>query len=429
MTERNYSKNPANIIPKRRVIPSEVKSAIRKLAEQPTDGDPVVGAFYQAVEAKVNTVERYGEEYRVGTGDRFVETLMEVVEDRLSRSSADFIAKFLFQAYQYTFWYLHDYQANLETPQLFTSEPFYNKFNTQRQWEWQLDEDFSVSRRSGRLSNFRRIWMETMKTDTIPTTIAQRYAGVKAVLAQRFGNQPMVVADIGCGTNIGLKMLETHTPFEPIEDHTGGIVNMLLDQRLDIDKGIGIDIQDFTQSHARLLAKACRYTPSEFWRISIDMAQEEFINSRSNKAKIEFRQGDFLVDGALLPEKADAIILSTILYQLKGQEERLQFIEKALSHLNDKGILIIQDFAKKVPFSDTNPFGLEFGQYWNRYVTYVMYKTRFPVNKVGMVENIIGPLELLIWSGGRCREVKEGADFNRYFETDYSNSESAAFAH
>ncbi|MBI1862806.1 class I SAM-dependent methyltransferase [Candidatus Microgenomates bacterium] len=282
------------------------------------------------------------------------------------------------------------------------SEPGYPEgFESSERWETALDRMLKDEEERKSLTEI------LLHKDTI-TTIYERYAGTKIALNLIFQNgMPLRVADLGCGANYGLKGLAVD---EPLSGVSGGELQPLIDKRVPIEFGIGVDLADMYDREVIQWRNECR-RPGELTHEAMSKTAE-FENRISHaEDKIRFMQGDLLDLNLAVPTpvRSDgqtgyhAVVLSTMCYQM-SPEDQVSILDRARTLLIDGGIVIIQDFAKSVPKSLKCPMGLEFLDDWgiDSYRTFVLKK------------NDGEPKELLIFDSGRCKNVRRGKDFDTF---------------
>ncbi len=247
------------------------------------------------------------------------------------------------------------------------------------------------------VKQIRKILLQNSTT----TTIYQRYAGVYAICAYLFGERAFVACDLGCGGNYGLRGIELFEKFNPIDDYTtNGLVTNMLNQKLNLQKGISMDVENPDQKKVREWRLACSFYPNELANYS---SVVEFEARIKKSKKVDFVQANLLIDKNLPKRCSDVVILSTILYQHTLAEQR-QILKKATAMLKNNGILIVQDFASK---SLSNPKHLDFSETW--FGQQYSYRTFI----YGELTNRFF-WEVLKWNNGRCQMVKEGDDFRKF---------------
>lgn len=246
------------------------------------------------------------------------------------------------------------------------------------------------------------------------TTIYQRYASLYAIVTHFYGDIGVTVADLGCGGNYGLRGIELGEPFQDITDRTPGrYVSSLLNRQIHLAEGFAIDKEADTEEN-KAWRLACSVYPQELDQLP---SIREFEDRIRRSKRVRFIQND-LLNYKHLPENTyDAVILSTILYQLRPEEQAI-LLEKAWRMLTENGTLIVQDFATKDP---KDPRQLNFGVSW--FTEAFAYRT-FVAGK-----NAKSFREALRWNNGRCKIVEPGDDFDDIFQTNQTNSARATLAH
>lgn len=267
-------------------------------------------------------------------------------------------------------------------------------FTTPQQWETELSRVLTDE-------STRQMWENLLVTKSTTTTVYQRSAGPKALITHLYDGEAVSVADLGCGGNYALRGMELGEPFKQIADETPNqAITRLLSQPVNLSKGLAIDKEPPDDIAVRDWRLACRY-PKELHEISNIIAFEDRLRGSS---RVQFLQAD-LVSYQWLPKRVvNAAILSTILYQLKP-DEQMKLLSQAKRLLKQNGILIVQDFAAKDPKSPTT---LRFDESWSG--QQFGYRTFLACNETDWVFQ-----EALQWMGGRCNAVKAGEDFGKIF--------------
>lgn len=345
--------------------------AIEILAEQakaPPGNDPAIGSFNAAV------VEMTSDNPQVR---KFLE---DVYRDRKS-STASHFANLLFRATQFT--------------KLFQDQDESYRAYTQPS-EWKKDLQELLTTRSDEIR-------ELLLTKDTVTTKYQRYAGPKALIGALWGQDPVKVADLGCGANYGLKGIELAEPFEYIEDQTpGNHFTKLVRIPINLEQGLAIDKQDPQNPESQAWNIACSYYPQELDQVGSTRELEQRLKSSRN---VSFLKADLTSAQTLnlVPQSVfHATIVSTMLYQHPRAYQNT-IIEAAKQATRQDGAIIIQDFAKKDP---KNPQQLKFEEPWFNdfgYRTFLMRKDNPQ------------PLEILQWSDGRNTTVRPGEDYLKIF--------------
>lgn len=292
---------------------------------------------------------------------------------------------------------------------------------TPEQWETELSQVLTDQ-------SSRKMLEDLLVTKSTTTTVYQRFAGPKALITHLYDGMAVSVADLGCGGNYALRGMELREPFKEIVDETPcQVITQLLSQPVNLEKGLAIDKENPDDAEVRNWRLACRY-PRELNEIPGIVAFEDRLRRESQK--VQFLQAD-LVSFTWLPEGVvDVALLSTILYQLKP-DEQVTLLKQARSLLKPGGILIVQDFAAKDPESSTT---LRFDESWSG--SQFGYRTLLACKETDWTFR-----EALQWMGGRCTTTKAGEDFNEIFTNippyprirqmpdPYSRAFSAAWAH
>ncbi|MBI2019089.1 hypothetical protein HYS95_00280 [Candidatus Daviesbacteria bacterium] len=248
----------------------------------------------------------------------------------------------------------------------------------------------------------RQTWENLLVNKSTTTTVYQRSAGPYALIAYLYDGVPVSIADLGCGGNYTLRGMELRESFKAITDETPNqIVTRLISQRVNLRRGLGIDKENPDDREVRDWRLACRY-PEELREIPEIVRFEERL--REGSRRVQFLQAD-LVSFDWLPRRiVDVVILSTILYQLKP-EEQVILLTRAKSLLKPDGILAVQDFAAKDPQSPTT---LRFDETWSGLK--FGYRTFLSCRETDWTCQ-----EALQWMGGRCNVVRAGEDFDEIF--------------
>ena len=235
------------------------------------------------------------------------------------------------------------------------------------------------------------------------TTVYQRYTGPKAILSALWPRKKLTVLDLGCGGNHGLPGLMGGEVFLPVVDHSlGEVVSKWLNRGIKFRLGISVDKHD---PYDKLMANwrvACSFYPSELSEMKEFLQFEKRVRHLGEKI---FYRGDIMKLDKVLPQDIffDAIVLSTVLYQMNARE-RARTVKQARNKLLPGGVLVVQDFTQKIGGGKK----LEFNGSWFKdgfaYRTYVAADwTRWRW------------WEVLAWYNGRCKQVREGEDFDKFF--------------
>lgn len=291
----------------------------------------------------------------------------------------------------------------------------YAHFSETSQWREELDR---IATTQPMIDEFS----EGLRRRSTATTIYQRYAGPHVTIAHFYDGHPVLVADLGCGGNYGLRGIELQEPFQQIIDSTPySTVSTLLNQRINLEKGLAIDKEEPDDPQVREWRFACSLYPQELSQLP---EMREFEERIRGSQRVQFLKADLLTLDLdwFLSHGLDVVILSTILYQLQ-RPEQLTLIDKAKRLIKPGGMLVVQDFARK---DSSNPFLLDFSNSWfdNKF----SYRTFLATSK----NNNWQFLETLQWNNGRCISVKPGEDFDEVFRDPgryQLKTASAAFAH
>lgn len=259
---------------------------------------------------------------------------------------------------------------------------------------------------------------DILETKETTTTIYQRYAGVKMTLNALFPDKQVAVADFGCGANYGLMGLRGNIPFKDVVMESNGHpqndviygqaqVKQLLDTPVNLKEGFAVDKNDPAGEENRKWRTACSFYPKELTPENLkELNDLEDTIEGLDKEGMKFLHGDLLhletnhADGTLPEGHFDAVVMSTILYQM-NEEQQKHMIETAKATLNENGVIIMQDFGKKDP---ENPIGLHVQGLSSEpfsYRTFVMGKEDTEWK------------EFMKFYNGRCRSAQMGEDFNQ----------------
>lgn len=345
-------------------------SELIEQSKYPPGGDPVLGSFYKAMAEMI--VEH----------PDFADLIEDVKKVRPSITTKH-LANLLFRAYQYI-----KFEEN---------DLLYRAYKFSTMWREEL-ELFLANPKT--VEEFKKILIEKSTT----TTIYQRYAGPYAIISQIYAQNPVLVADLGCGGNYGLKGIELHEKFKPINDHSPSKqISKLLNTQINLKGGLAMDKEDPDDPEVTNWRTACSFYPKELDGLN---ALSNFENRIKKSKKVQFIKVN-LLDFNYLPKKLiDVVILSTILYQLH-KSEQLKLLQRAKSMLKPGGILIVQDFAT---LDKNNLHLLNFKEPW--FGKKINYRTFLASAKTQW-----NFLELLLWDNGRCNEVFPGRDFLNIFTT------------
>lgn len=262
--------------------------------------------------------------------------------------------------------------------------------------EWEEELSRIMASKSG------EVLMEILGSRDTGTTVYQRYIGPKAILSALWPDRKLVVADLGCGGNHGLPGLMTGEKFKPVIDHNAEkLITEWIERPISFKLGLGVDKHDPYDLEVINWRIACSFYPSELPEMTNFLDFEKRVRSLGEKI---FLKGDIATLSLDLPvrNKCDAVIASTVLYQLQ-EEERFKVITSAKALLKKTGILIAQDFARKADGGQTLEFdGSWFGEGYG-YRTFI--QAEFTEGKFW---------EIFAWKNGRCKEVREGEDFGKF---------------
>lgn len=267
---------------------------------------------------------------------------------------------------------------------------------------------------NGIIKNHSEKLQEILAVRETTTTKYQRSAGVKAVLNAVFPGQKVKIADFGCGANYTLRGINGNIPFQEDIEYAGepdGPVSQiieLLNSKVDVENGLAVDKNQVNGREEQDWHMACNFYPGELSTDNIQaMKTLEAKMDSMNQSNIGFLQGNLLkletnhADGTLPADFFDAVVISTLLYQMTF-EEQIKIINTAKKSLNPDGIIILQDFATKDPTSST---GIRFSNDWG---TSFIYRTFVLRNVPDATWQ-----EFLQWDSGRCRTIKPGEDFDQ----------------
>lgn len=361
-----------------------VKRELARLAEKPMGGDQKMGAFYDAVADLTESNEQF-------------QGIIRTAAKR--KTTPDHLANLLLRGVQYI-----EIFENSRTS-------YDDSFTDPKAWkELLIGENGVVTKHNDKLETI-------LKTKETTTTKYPRYAGVKAALNAIFDGENVKVADFGCGANYGLQGLRGDVPFPPIrvdvtaQQTTEGRnidseIKQMIESPVHLKEGLAVDKNDPSGDEERNWRFACSFYPGE---LSMETLQELFLLEEAmediDRTDMKFLQGDILrlqvnhADGTLPIEHFDAIVMSTILYQM-SPEQQAHMIETARKSLRDGGVIILQDFAKKDASKATGLSikGLSPEPY--AYRTFVRGKDDDEWK------------EFLQWETGRCKKVRPGMDFD-----------------
>jgi SAM-dependent methyltransferase len=337
-------------------------------AQHPPGGDEVIAAFYQAMVNLGGEKAKWRRELERSFGKREMPDKHKV---NLLFRAVQYLLIFIAKDNQYP----HDY-ADVKL------------------WEKRIPVLFK--RHRGLMEKILQQW------DT-GTTIYQRYAGVKAIISALWPGRKIAVLDLGCGGNHGLPGLMVGEIMRSVVDHSQGEeVTKWLNRKIGFNLGMSVDKHDAYDPEVTSWRVACSFYPSELNEMREFMNFEKRIKPLGRKI---FFKGDITCLEGVLPEKTlfDAVVLSTVLYQME-QEERVKTLLEARKKLVPGGILIVQDFVKKAGGGRK----LEFNGSW--FKDGFAYRTYIAANWTRWRW-----WETLAWYNGRCKQVREGEDFAKFF--------------
>ena len=163
---------------------------------------------------------------------------------------------------------------------------------------------------------------------------------------------------------------------------------------------------------------ACSFYPQELTPMNLRKINTfEDMVAKNEQSRLKFLHGNLLrletnhADGTLPEDHFDAVIMSTILYQMTPEQQE-HVIDTAKTTLNDGGILILQDFAEKdkdtkigvkIKGLSSEPFS---------YRTLVMRKDGTEWK------------ELMRFGNGRCKKAQLGDDFDEIVNQRKINGEN-----
>lgn len=243
-------------------------------------------------------------------------------------------------------------------------------------------------------------YQRLLAEETTQSTLYQRYAGPKAALVVLFGKKPLRVLDLGCGLNLGLPGLQHDFPFLPIQDHTPGkSFTRLLRARVDFASAWAVD--KIRPEEKKKWALACGLYPGEAAKLP---EMERLCDFLWHHSPVKFTLANLLFLARhfrkLKLKALDAVVISTVFYQLRDRERQVAF-EQIRQVLKRDGMLLINDFLE----IESNQ--LNFAVDWfkkgeSAYRTVVLRKEEVSFSR---------PFEFLRWDNGRCRAVWPGRDF------------------
>src|SRR5690606_18070710 len=136
--------------------------------------------------------------------------------------------------------------------------------------------------------------------------------------------------------------------FEVVNDRTGGIVNSIAAEKINFHEGLDIDMVDPDLPDNICWRLACSFYPSE-----LDKYDEvvDFETKLRGVKNVKFFQRDILsvtpqdLNGSTIPHSYDAVVLSTVLYQIPEYQKKV--LDNAKTLVSPRGFIVVQDFAVK----------------------------------------------------------------------------------
>lgn len=351
-------------------------------SDNPPGGDSTLGYFYKAILTLILENQSFSE-------------FLKKIKAKRVKITNKHLVNLLFRAYQYIKFEHNDIG--------------YKNFKSAEIWLRELNIFFENKKN---FNKYKRILGKFSTT----TTIYQRYAGPYFIISSMFNGIPVAIADLGCGGNYGLRGIELQEHFSKIDDQTKNqIVIKMLRHPINIESGLAVDKEDPDSADVTDWRLACSFYPKELSQLdNVKVFEKRLRRSK----KIQFVRADLVVFDWLPKRSVDVVILSTILYQLKT-DEQIELLKKSKLLLRPNGILIVQDFAAK---DKDNLKHLDFNQSW--FGTEYGYRTF--ITSAASNWNF---LEVLKWNNGRCSAVIEGEDFDKIYFEPYLSSSKAALAH
>lgn len=338
-------------------------------AHNPPGADPVLAAFYSCLVDMVSN------------GEPMADILMNI-KKRRPDITYKHLVNLIYRAFQAVKFNKNDlsYQTFLDTAG----------------WRKELRKLYSDQKD-------RAYFEKLLRTKSTTTTIYQRYAGPYAIAAYFWDSKPVLLADLGCGGNYGLRGIEMGAPFKHIDDQTPGkIVQKLVNKKINLKAGLAVDKENPDDPKVSLWRMACSFYPQELPTINSVMKFERKIQQSS---RVRFIQADLLSSQRLPAQSCDVVILSMILYQL-NLNQQLSLIERSKRLLRRGGMMIVQDFAAK---NLVNSHQLDFNESW------FGQQFSFRTFVAGKRTNWFF-WEIFQWNNGRCLSVRPGEDFTRIFK-------------
>ncbi len=348
-----------------------VYETIKQQRDNPPGGDPYIGNFYAAFVQHLE--EGHSGAIELLQGVNSVRKLTPALHTNL-----------LFRAFQAT---------------LINSSGYPEAYDTPEVWSDVMDSLFDDP------STFDLLF-ETLANKETTTTVFQRYAGERAIMAYLSNGKPVKIADLACGGNYGLPGISLGLEFSNIKDGTPTqFITDYINRPLNISEAIAIDMNDPYEPSEVAWRHSCGIYPSELLRGGLDeLLKLEQILSTDSLTK--FHKANILdADNTdrLLGGDCDFILLNTMLYQL-SEEDQLRAIKIAKKALKPTGWLLVQDFAQK---KADDPSRLDFKVNWGEKGSYKLFGLRPNDNKI---------YELIRWNNGRCKQAEAGEDLSTILE-------------
>ena len=345
----------------RRPLFSSVVDVFREQAEKPPGGDSSIASCYRAVGSLIES------------DADFASFLRSSYEERPNMTPSHFVNLF-FRGIQYIKMYGHDFD--------------YVSYGDAFDWEPELKRLTTENRKQ---------LQEILLTKDTATTVYQRYAGPKALVAALANGRELKIADLGCGANYGLRGFELNEPFEQIENGSVDPLNVWLERPLNLSEGLAVDKVNPEDPEVKYWIMACSFYPKELANVEDVKQMEERLKQSK---KVRFLQEDLISPTNIISGGYfDAVILSTMLYQ-HHPEDRLVILEEARRIVNSSGFVIVQDFAKK---DSSEKSGLKFENAWfNNFAYRTFLSTADQPDRF---------FEVFKWADGRCHQVRPGQDY------------------
>lgn len=351
----------------------ESLSVFRTQAEKPPGSDKYIAACYKAV------VQMYEEDFRL-------RNLLQRVESARNIQPAHLVNLFL-RAMQ------HRHLLN-------QNEAYPEAYSSSLTWRMFMNEVLSDP-------DYAEVFENDLKTRDTTTTVYARYASLP-VLSHMLHDGDLTFVEGGCSA-LYIRGLEIGVPFGEVKDHTSQrLISEFMNRRLQNVRGTGVDRENTMQGDGETWRLSCQFYPSELGNIPKVREFEQRIQSATNTV---FLQGD-LTDPTLIdrPEikplvgRVKLLPRLTVDYQL--DEELRDAINKNLAPLlAPDGLIVVQDFAFLDPH---NPTKLYFHNDWGQPFSYGTFVIG---SRTGWEYK-----EVLRWSNGRCKEVKDGQDVSLLYK-------------